>query len=450
MDPERCIYKVSKSIRKVKPEAYRPQVVLIGLLNRCRKQKVAKDGAGTSSDPKRTNETKPKYVKMEKQKKKYLQSFKERVKPEDIEAMKKTIKDEENHIRESYYESTDWVSPESFVDHILKDSVFIMEFIITHGPNSVHDNPKQTADVKQDLMLLENQLPYFIIEKLFGSHMETLGLKETVEEFILNFFSLKIKKQTNFRHFTDMFRYRESIKRTKSKTKSQVFLNDLTGEVIQGMANADNLSRAGVTFKTPNQLLQQMTSVSIGKETDDFSLHVAFEEGVLVMSSFHADEASETILRNVIGFEQSHAAVVPFTSNYINFINFLITNGRDVEVLTAEGVIRNHMGNPNRVVRMVNDLNLGLKKPKSSQYHSIAMNLIAHYKSRRNRCWATLKKVYFPDLLTGTATFAAMFLLFLTLVGTVASVIQAWKSFESVPPTIIYMTSKADQRNDAP
>lgn len=181
---------------------------------------------------------------MEKQKKKYLQSFKERVKPEDIEAMKKTIKDEENHIRESYYESTDWVSPESFVDHILKDSVFIMEFIITHGPNSVHDNPKQTADVKQDLMLLENQLPYFIIEKLFGSHMETLGLKETVEEFILNFFSLKIKKQTNFRHFTDMFRYvyEESLEETPN-------LNDLTGEVIQGMANADNLSRAGVTFK---------------------------------------------------------------------------------------------------------------------------------------------------------------------------------------------------------
>lgn len=191
----------------------------------------------------RTNETKPKYVKMEKQKKKYLHSFEKRVKPEDIDAMKKTIKDEENHIRESYNESTAWVSPESFVDHILEDSVFIMEFIITHGQNS-HDKSKQTEDVKRDLMLLENQLPYFIFKKLFGSHMETLGLKETVEEFILNFFSLKIKKQTNFRHFTDMFRYvyEESLEKTPN-------LNDLTGEVIRGMANADNLSRAGVTFK---------------------------------------------------------------------------------------------------------------------------------------------------------------------------------------------------------
>ncbi|CAN6840870.1 unnamed protein product [Brassica oleracea] len=283
---------------------------------------------------------------------------------------------------------------------------------------------------------------------------------------------MKIKKKTNFRHFTDMFRYvyEESLEETPN-------LNDLIGEAIGEMANADNLSHAGVKFKTSNQLksserdrshrgnLQPMKSISIRKETDDYSLHVAFKEGCLVMSSFLADEASETILRNVIAFEQSHGAVKPFTSNYINFINLIIiiTNERDVEVLTAEGVLRNRMGSPNLVVQMIHDLNRGLKKPTSSQYRSIAMNLKAHYKSRRNRCWATLSKVYFPDLLTGTATCAAVFLLFLTLVGTVASVIQAYQSFESVPPvgkyyplsfptppTIIYMTSKADQRNDAP
>lgn len=49
MDPGHCIYKVSKSIRNVKPQAYRPQVVLIGLHNRSIKQ-TANDGAGTSSD----------------------------------------------------------------------------------------------------------------------------------------------------------------------------------------------------------------------------------------------------------------------------------------------------------------------------------------------------------------------------------------------------------------
>ncbi|WZZ31343.1 hypothetical protein YC2023_014744 [Brassica napus] len=340
MDPGHCIYKVSKSIRNVKPQAYRPQVVLIGLHNRSIKQ-TANDGAGTSSDQGQTNKTKQKYVNMEKQKKTYLKSFTEKVGPKSIQDMKEIIIAEEKNIRGSYEISTEWVPPESFVDHILEDSVFIMEFIITHGENS-HDT-KHTADVKQDLMLLENQLPFFIFQKLFGSHMEKLGIMGTVEQFILNFFSLKIKTKTNFRHFTDMFRcvYEESLEETPN-------LNDLTGEAIGEMANADYLSRAGVKFKTPSEWksserershsgnLQPMTSISSGKETDDYSLHVSFKEGCLVMSSFRADEASETILRNVIAFEQSHGAVNPFTSNYINFINLLITNERDVEVLTAE------------------------------------------------------------------------------------------------------------------
>lgn len=56
----------------------------------------------------------------------------------------------------------------------------------------------------------------------------------------------------------------------------------------------------------------------------DYSLHVAaFNKGCLVMSSFRAAEDSYTILRNIIAFEHFHAAVKPFTSNYIKFINIL-------------------------------------------------------------------------------------------------------------------------------
>ncbi|CAA7032770.1 unnamed protein product [Microthlaspi erraticum] len=362
-DTERCIYKVSATMRDVKPEAYRPRMALIGLHNRSANPKVAKDGAGTSNDP---------------------------------------------GLREKSHD-----------DLIMGSAKF-------------------TADVKQDLMLLENQLPYFIFDRLFGSYTESLDIKGTVEQFILKFFSLERTRKTNFRHFTDMFRcvYEESLEITPT-------LNDLSAKAIVKMENADNLSRAGVKFKTFSQMensesdrphhgnQQPLESISIRKETDDdYSLRVVFNRGCLVMSYFRAAEDSEIILRNVIAFEQSHAAVKPFTSNYINFLNFLITTEKDVEVLTEEGVLRSGMGSPRLVVEMVNNLNRGLKAPENSQYHNIAINLRAHYKSRRKRCWATLSKVYFSDLLTGTATFAAVFLLFLTLVGTVASVIQACKSFK--------------------
>nr|VDD20503.1 unnamed protein product [Brassica oleracea] len=99
MDPEHCIYIVSKSIRDVKPQAYRPQVVLIGLHNRSIKPNVAKDGAGTSSDQGQTNKTKQKYVNMENHKRTYFKSFTEKVGPKAIYHMKETIIAEEKNIR---------------------------------------------------------------------------------------------------------------------------------------------------------------------------------------------------------------------------------------------------------------------------------------------------------------------------------------------------------------
>lgn len=57
MAPVTCIYKVPGSMREVKPEAYRPRMVIIGLHNRSAKPKAAKDGAETSSDPGYVRET---------------------------------------------------------------------------------------------------------------------------------------------------------------------------------------------------------------------------------------------------------------------------------------------------------------------------------------------------------------------------------------------------------
>ncbi|CAA7025014.1 unnamed protein product [Microthlaspi erraticum] len=180
-----------------------------------------------------------------------------------------------------------------------------------------------------------------------------------------------------------------------------------------------------------NQQPVDSLPISIRKEEeDDYSLHMAFDKGCLVMSSFRADDTSDHILRNVIAYEQCHDGITPFTSNYIHFMNLLITNDKDVLVLTAAGVLANNVGRPSLVVDMVNKLNKGLKVSDTSQYYSMAMNLRAHYTSRRKRCWATLNKVYFNDLWTGTATMAAILLLFFTLVGTAASVIQAYKTFK--------------------
>ncbi|KAG7589028.1 hypothetical protein ISN44_As07g013450 [Arabidopsis suecica] len=423
---EPCIYRVPSHIRDVKPQAYTPRMVVIGPLHRYPKSTTI-DGAETSSDPWHIKEE---YSMMEARKKVYFKTFSTLVRKDAIVEMRKIIQGEETKIRDSYEESTEWIPSEYFVDLILHDAVFIMQFLLTTRVGRSYDEiMDQESMVRNDLILLENQLPFFILDRLFSSDryfmsdMMRLHRCPTIKDFILNSFGLIIEENPNFKHFTDMFRYVYE----KSLDDIPVYMERTPWRWPHNieLMNADNLSKAGVKFKSSG-LLNVYNPVAVPRftrmtpptpnELKDikramfgvFSLHVEFKKA----------------------FEQCHVSLTPFTTNYIHFLNFLITSDRDVEVLSEEGVVTNNIGRVSLVVDMVNNLQVGVKVGTNSQYFYMAKDLRAHCKSRRKRCWATLRKVYFSDLWTGTATLAAAFLLLLTLVGTIASVIQAYKSFK--------------------
>ncbi|EFH63256.1 hypothetical protein ARALYDRAFT_315636 [Arabidopsis lyrata subsp. lyrata] len=413
---EPCIYRVPSRIRDVKPEAYTPRMVVIGPLHRYPKSTTI-DGAETSSYP---WHIKPEYSMMEARKKVYFETFSKY--GDGIVKMRKIVQGEEKKIRDSYEESTEWIPSEYFVDLILHDALFIMQFLLTTRIGRSYDEILgQESVVRNDLILLENQLPFFILDRLFSSdrsfmtNVMLLHRCPTIKDFILNAFGLTIEENPNFKHFTDMFRY--VYEKSLDNIPGHVKLTPWSWPHNIELMNADNLSKGGVKFK-----VKAMFGV--------FSLHVEFKKGRLTMLSFRANQWFDMVLRNVIAFEQCHVSLIPFTTNYVHFLNFLITSDRDVEVLSEEGVVTNNIGRVSLVVDMVNKLQVGVKVGNTSQYFYIAEDLRAHCKSRRKRCWATLRKVYFSDLWTGTATLAAAFLLLLTLVGTVASVIQAYKSFK--------------------
>jgi len=82
---------------------------------------------------------------------------------------------------------------------------------------------------------------------------------------------------------------------------------------------------------------------------------------------------------------------------------------------------------------MVNKLCLGLVD-FGSHYSDIVENLNKHYDNRLNRSVGTLRRVYFKDLWTGTATIAAVVLLVLTLIQTVASILQVMMQNDNKSP----------------
>ncbi|KAL0663104.1 hypothetical protein Bca4012_099941 [Brassica carinata] len=406
-----CIFRVPDCLREVNPKAYTPQLVLIGPLHRSLIFQARKS---------RGDITKAKslgYLNTEEHKKIYLAKFAKRVEGNKVvEELKRKIKEDEDMIRASYSESTAWIDSPDFVEMILHDSIFIIELMLRFnlkGPERIGDplmdEPCLENTIKRDLILLENQLPYFILEKLFDPIIKILDPSMTMRALIIFYFQLdhkkKLKESSKFRHFTDLYR----LIRVETLPEEAVggFVH------IDKMHNADKLYNRGVKFEAVEE---------------EFSVWVKFDvkTGCLKIPCFWADDDMEIELRNIMAFEQSYYPYNAYVCDYVTFLDYLVDSEKDVDLLVEKGIIKNWLGHHGAVSTMVNKFGLGVMDLGSS-YGEIAKNVIEYYDNSYNKSRSILKRVYFSNLWRGTATIAAACILILALIQTVNSIIDIIK-----------------------
>ncbi|KAF8110806.1 hypothetical protein N665_0079s0118 [Sinapis alba] len=402
-----CIYRVPNCLRRVSPEAYTPQSVLIGPLHHSLKLQALKSRGDI------TNAKLMDYLNMEEHKKFYLREFEKRLQgKKTIDGFKRVIKEDEDMIRASYLESTAWIKSREFVEIILHDSVFILEFMLrlsVTGNEKIGDplidEPCLAQEINRDFILLENQIPFFILEKLFGPIVLILRNKTFHELTITHFeFLGKMGSDARFRHFTDLLRC------VRVETVPDHAFDRCYKPVYQ-MYNADKLDGGGIKFEVVK---------------DPLSVLVTFDKGVLKIHKFLADDDAEITTRNIMALEQCHYPFNSHVSNYIIFLDFLIDTEKDVSLLVEKGIITDWLGNHGSVAKMVNKLGLGVLN-NDSYYSEIATNVINHYGNPWNKSRSILRRVYFSNLWRGTATLVAAFLLVLSLIQAVTSIIDVIK-----------------------
>ncbi|CAA7032879.1 unnamed protein product [Microthlaspi erraticum] len=400
-----CIYRVPESLRRVNAEAYTPQLVIIGPLHHSLKSQALKS-LGDIKDTKSMG-----YVNVEAHKKIYLAKFAKRPDVnETIDGFRRTIEQEEERIRESYSESTTWIESSEFVEMILLDSVFILEFFLRKGFSIVGvktgdpliDDLCLAETINNDLMLLENQLPYFILHKLFHPIYPTRILPLTFRELITTYFGFryKIGDDSNFSHFTDLAR---CVRVEKLQGPGQHEFKHL-----HHLFNADKLHSGGVKFEALEE---------------ELSLEVRFENGCLKMPCLWIHDTSEMTLRNIMALEQCHYPHTVHVCSYVEFMDYLIDTDKDVDLLVEKGILKNMIGQPSSVAEMVNKLGMGIIN-QGSYYYDVAVKVHAHYSNPLTRSHAILKRVYFGNMWLGTATVAATLLLIMTFLQMVSSVNQ--------------------------
>ncbi|XP_055801370.1 putative UPF0481 protein At3g02645 [Solanum dulcamara] len=277
------------------------------------------------------------------------------------------------------------------------------------SPNPAHSGSFSASGcsfyISRDLLLLENQLPFFVLDQLFlmTKQDDDEPLEKLVSHWFHSFVHFPITtecKAGNIKHLLHLLHIFSCHGITKEKS------NDYkTMEMV--MPNATELSEAGVSFAK----VSNMTS----------SFDIKFENGLMTIPCFRVEDDTETILRNLIAYEQqSSDEHSTYFSDYATFMDHLIDSDKDVNLLRKKGIIVNWLGEDKEVASLFNKIGKGVTLYHDGFYYNKQFRkAVEHCKKPWNRMKANLKHNYFSSPWVGASTVAAIILLILTTIQTI-------------------------------
>ncbi|KAI3442145.1 uncharacterized protein J3R85_001461 [Psidium guajava] len=387
---ERCIYQVPEKLRRANEEAYTPQVVSIGPFHR--------DKMVLQS----TEEIKLKYLKG------FLSCIKA-----DLVACTRMIKESEDRIRQCYQEKLTQGSND-LVEMILVDAVFVVElFIRNHYPeyrdgnDGIFSKQWMSNAVLHDVLLLENQVPFFVLENLYN----LTTLRNTVTFFKLSYEYFKdvlpghelAGTRIPVRHLVDYVRAMQLPSSPQGVMFKQAKKFELT-------RSAKELQEAGVTFRP-------------AKGTSSL-LDVVFNDGILVMRRVILHEWTEAYFRNMVAYEQCHHEY-KHISSYVILLDSLIQKPKDIDILISCGILENQLGSADDVAHLINGMYKGTVRGSSEfLYSSQCVSLNEHWQAHRRK--AILNRDYFSKPWFKISAVAGGVLLVLTIAQTVCSFIYVY------------------------
>ncbi|KAM7490251.1 hypothetical protein LguiA_033172 [Lonicera macranthoides] len=392
--PDCCIYKVPPKLRSLHEKAYTPQVVSIGPFHHGKKE----------------------FEVMEEHKLRYLHAFLNRanLSLEDcITEMKKWERKACN-----YYAQKIDISDGKFLKIILVDSCFIIEAMLASlgvgGGRLIPYLPEEIFLFQTDLILLENQIPFFVLDGLFqlafpSDHEEMLFLKFSIDYFS-NFMLIKddnklfnkVKvylKMTGFevKHFVDLLRI--CFLPTKLRARP---LPDKVKLIT--ICNALDLQEAGISLKG---------------SSGNTLLDIRYTKGVLEIPRLVVEESSEIVLINIVVLENCLYTYDSYIRDYVFFMHMLMDTPKDAELLIQNEIIENCLGDSKAVVTLFNKVGYEVLINDSSYYFFDISKKINAYRIVSRHTWmATFKRDYCSTPMRIAYTIVAVLLVVLTLMQT--------------------------------
>ncbi|KAK3417050.1 hypothetical protein EUGRSUZ_H02801 [Eucalyptus grandis] len=400
--PEHSIFRVHHQLREVNEKAYEPVILAIGPYHY---------GNG-------------KFKFMEEQKLRYLQQLLNRRQEGSVDRYVMTLRELEQQARNCYAETID-LSQEKFLAMMLIDGCFIIELLrkcileksrdeddsdrLRYYSCRYLDDPLRESDwlqyyLRRDLLLLENQLPLFVLSKLYDL---TKGPDEHHEFNVVAIEYLTCEEggpdrnwtRGNWEHLLHLY-YGWRTHGLPEKPLPHCTLV---------MPSAIELRESGIRFRAAK-----------GRHLGD----IKFENGTLEIPVLDVEDDTESEFRNLIAYEQLHQRRdIYYFTHYVNLMDFLINSSKDVEILRCTGIIKNYLGDDKAVAQMFNKM-CDEVLIFGSYYSEIFQNVKAHCDKRRNVWMAKLRREYFHSPWAFLSVVTVIVLLLLTATETVFTVLS--------------------------
>ncbi|KAK9097332.1 hypothetical protein Sjap_022829 [Stephania japonica] len=422
-----CIYRIPKSLRgEDDDKAYVPQIVSLGPYHHGKKR--LRD--------------------MERHKYRSLHQVLKRCN-HDVKLYLNSIKELEEKTR-ACYEGPIGMDSNEFVEMLVIDGCFILELFrgVAAGFKQLgysHNDPVFAMrgfmhSIQRDMIMLENQLPLFILERLMGLQVGDPDQKGLVAKLVLRFFDplvpsdeplvrksdrnkleCSMGQHANFDplddrsglHFVDVFR--RSLLRSGPQPTPRIWLKRRSNAVRvadkrrqQLIHCVTELKEAGIKFRRRN--------------TDRF-WDIKFENGVLQIPRILIHDGTKSLFLNLIAFEQCHLDCTNDITSYVIFMDNLINSPEDVCYLHYCGIIEHWLGSDGEVADLFNRLCQEVVFDMNESYLSQLSAQVNRYYNHRWNAWrASLKHNYFNNPWAIISFVAAVVLLLLTLAQTFYSV----------------------------
>ncbi|KAL7589623.1 UPF0481 protein At3g47200 [Lactuca sativa] len=307
---------------------------------------------------------------------------------------------------------------------MVMDACFILGFIGALSESS--DEPElqyllRGSSIVYDLVLVENQIPFFILQDIFDCTIlkskPTASLTDLILQLIqvFNVFQSNITI-SNVYPFVPLDHILGFLDRCYWPSVEYSPSQGLPSSAIHSTVE---LERAGMIFQcNQDHERWQMDMEFISSKFSCFSW--CWGKPTLRMPVLRIDNFTELILRNLIAYEQS-SGFRTYVTSYAMAMDMLVDNQEDIAKLIDSKVVVNHLGSNEKAANMMNSLCKEL--PLLSFYYiDIWRQMDTHYNSYWPKNISALKRTYFSSPWNMIALLAGIALFALTIVQTIYTV----------------------------